>query len=153
MFPAWLMGQNSATASFTASVTVIEPIEVKTTSHMNFANIDAREGGTVILHPDNTREAIGSVNLESNSEVSAAVFEVNGQNGYSYDIALPESSYILTNGSENITIKDFQSDFSSGNFSGSSQNVRVGASIYINPDQEPGVYTSQTLLQVTVNYN
>lgn len=153
MFPYWLLGQNSATASFMASVTIIEPIEVKTTSNMNFSNIDARGGGTVILRPDNTRAAIGSVNLESSRDVSAAVFEVRGQNGYSYNIALPESSYILTNGSENIVIKDFESDFNSGNFSESSQNFRVGASIYINPDQKPGVYTSQTSLQVTVNYN
>ena len=148
------MAQSQASASFTASVTIIEPIGITTTSNMNFANVDAKTGGTVILAPDNTRTTSGGVELEEATGVSAASFEVTGEQGVSFSLSLPENEYILTNGSENIIIKDFTSSLAaSGNLQSGSQTVRVGATLDVNPNQTPGIYTSEGPMNVTVNYN
>ena len=147
------MGQNSATASFTASVTIIEPIEIKNTANMNFARIDAREGGSVTLHPDNTRSVTGDVKLEGSGNVSAAVFEVKGQNGYTYDISIPEGKYIMVNGSKKIVLKDFKLSSDSKSLNKDSQIIKIGATIDIEGNQKPGRYITPAPLEVTVSYN
>lgn len=147
-------GQTSATASFTASVTIIQPIGITTTSNMNFANLDAQSGGVVILTPDNTRISTGGVELADDSTVSAAAFEVTGEEGFAFSITLPENDYILTNGSESMIIKDFTSSLAEGgSISGGSRTVRVGATLDVNPNQTPGIYNSPAPMNVTVNYN
>lgn len=151
--PLGVLGQNSASATFTASATIIEPIEVQTTSDMNFAEIDARNGGTVILNPDNTRSAFGDVQLKSSSAVSAAVFEVKGQNGYSYSINIPTGDFTMINGSKQINLKDFTVNTDSSTLNSDSQVIRMGATIEIEPDQEPGRYITPTPLEITVSYN
>ncbi len=146
--------QSSASASFTASATIIQPIGITTTSNMNFANLDAKSGGAVILTPDNTRLSTGDVALADNSNVSAAAFEVTGEEGFAFSISLPESEYVLTNGTESMIIKDFTSSLAEGgNLSGGSKTVRVGATLKVNPNQTPGVYNSPAPMNVTVNYN
>lgn len=142
-----------ATAKFTASVTIIEPIEITTTANMNFASIDAKNGGEVILKPDNTRIARGGVKLDDATGVSAASFEVKGQPGYTYDISLPAGQQILTNGGENIILKDFTTSYDAGSLAGGVQTIRLGASLEIQPEQTPGLYRSPYPMEVTVNYN
>lgn len=58
-----LFSQASATANFTASATIIQPIGITTTNNMQFANIDAQNGGAVILTPENTRITTGELIL------------------------------------------------------------------------------------------
>ncbi|MDR9458468.1 MAG: DUF4402 domain-containing protein [Salegentibacter sp.] len=145
--------QASATANFKASVTIIEPIGITTTSDMNFANIDARNGGTVILKPDNTRVATGGLELEEAANVSAATFMVTGQQGYSFNISLPQGSYELRNGGEAMAIQDFTAELDQSLLGDGPAMLKVGASLFVNPNQEPGVYNSVADLQVTVNYN
>ena len=148
------IAQSQASASFTASVTIIEPIGITTTSNMNFANVDAKTGGTIILTPDNTRITSGGVELEEATGVSAATFEITGEQGSSFSLSIPNSEYILSNGNENIIIKDFTSSLAgSGNIESGSKVVRVGATLDVNPNQAPGTYTSTGPLNVTVNYN
>ncbi|MCM8570147.1 DUF4402 domain-containing protein [Gramella jeungdoensis] len=147
------ISQRSATASFTATVTIIDPIEIQATSDMNFASIDARNGGTVTLNPDNTRSSSGDVLLDNTSGVSAATFEIKGQSGYSFDLCLPEGDFVLVNGPENITIKDFTSDLKTQTLLAGTQMIRLGATLEIAPNQRPGVYSSPAPIEVTVNYN
>ncbi len=146
------VAQKSASASFTASVTVISPIEIQTISNMNFASIDARKGGTVVLRPDNTRQSNGSVVLDNSAGLSAATFQVKGQDAFSFDIDLPKGSHTLINGNQSIVIKDFTSNFKPVLNDGH-QTINLGATLEINPDQKPGIYNSASPLQVTVNYN
>ncbi|MGY5850368.1 DUF4402 domain-containing protein [Salegentibacter sp. F14] len=145
--------QASATASFKASATIIEPIGITTTSNMNFANIDARNGGTVILKPDNTRSATGGLELKEASNVSAATFLVTGQQGYSFNISLPQGSHELRNGGEAMALQDFTAELEQNVLGNGPALLKVGASLYVNPNQEPGVYNTVADLQVTVNYN
>lgn len=148
------IAQSQASASFTASVTIIEPIGITTTSNMIFANVDAKTGGAVILSPDNIRTTSGGVELKEATGVSAASFEVTGEQGFTFSLSLPENEYVLSNGYEDIIIKDFTSSLAaSGNIENGSQIVRVGATIDVNSNQAPGIYTSAGPLNVTVNYN
>ncbi|MFD1095898.1 DUF4402 domain-containing protein [Salegentibacter chungangensis] len=145
---------SQATATFTASATIIQPIGITTTSNMNFANIDARSGGAVILTPENTRISSGGVELAEGANVSAAEFEVTGEAGYSFSVSLPKTHYELTNGSETMILKDFTSSITEGGqIAEGSKTIRVGATLDINPNQTPGYYTSKGSMEVSVNYN
>lgn len=147
-------GQTSATASFTASATIIQPIGITTTSNMNFAHVDARSGGEVTLTPDNIRITTGGVDLADDAAVSAATFEVTGEEGFAFSINLPENDYVLTNGTEDMIIRDFTSSLAEGgNFVGGSKVIRVGATLDVHPNQAPGIYNSKSSMKVTVNYN
>ncbi|HET8854487.1 MAG TPA: DUF4402 domain-containing protein [Salinimicrobium sp.] len=153
LYTGTLRGQSQASANFTASVTIIEPIGITTTANMNFARIDARSGGIVTLTPENTRVSTGGVQLEGGGMVSAATFKITGQKGYAYAVSLPQEAYTLSSGENEIIIENFQSNLSSGTLKEEPQIIRVGASLRINPNQTPGFYTSRQSFQVTVNYN
>jgi hypothetical protein len=147
-------GMAQATANFTASVTIIQPIGITNTANMNFANLDARSGGAVVLGPDSTQISQGRVELTGANTVSAATFELTGQAGYTYSITLPTSYQVLTNGIDDIIIRDFTSSLKDeGALADGSQTLRVGASLDINPNQPPGNYTSPGGFNITVNYN
>ena len=147
-------GMAQATATFTASVTIIQPIGITNTANMNFANLDAKTGGAVILTPDNTRISQGGVALKDGNTVSAATFEVTGQAGCTYSISLPNSDQVLTNGTDNIIIRNFTSSLKdTGSLAFGSQTLSVGASLEINPNQTPGNYTSPGSFNISVNYN
>ncbi len=149
-----ILAQTSATANFTASATIIQPITITTTSDMNFANIDAKTGGQIILTPDNTRTSSGGVVLAGEENLSAATFIVSGQSGYTYNISLPKDTYTLTNGIEDMVIQNFTSSTSGGNMiADESQIIRVGATLSINANQTPGFYSTPAPINVTVNYN
>ncbi|HSM62881.1 MAG TPA: DUF4402 domain-containing protein [Gillisia sp.] len=143
-----------ATANFTASVTIIQPIGITTTSDMNFANVDAKNGGTITLTPNSTRTSTGDLELAEGGSISAASFEVTGEPGLTYAVTVPNNDYVLSNGSESIIINNFTTDFNSDNaLATGSQTINVGASLEVNPNQTPGNYVSQGGLNVTVNYN
>ena len=151
-FSSLSMGQ--ATANFTASVTIIQPVGITTTTNMDFANLDAKTGGEVILTPDNIRITNGGVEIAEGGQVSAASFEVTGQSGFTFAITLPQDQYLLTNGNENITIRDFTSNFEGAAIlAHGSKRFSIGATLDIKPNQTPGNYVSQEPLNVTVNYN
>lgn len=146
--------QTSASASFTASVTIVEPVGITTTSNMNFARIEAGKGGQVVLAPDNTRTAWGGVQLAEGQTGAAASFEVIGNDGFTFDLSLPQGSYVLSSGDQNIVVRDFQSDIEgTGNLIGGAQTVKVGATLEISANQTPGRYTNTDGFTVTVNYN
>jgi hypothetical protein len=148
-----IFSQASATATFTASATIIQPIGITTTTNMHFANIDAKNGGVVILTPENTRISNGDLHLVEGGTVSAASFEITGQKGYTFGISLPNGSHRLTNGSESLLLQDFTTDYKGGNLAGDKKTVRIGASLIVNPNQQPGDYKTTSELQITVNYN
>jgi len=147
------IGYAQATATFTATATIIQPITIATTSQMNFAKIDAKNGGEVILTPESTRYTSGEVELDEATNVSAASFTVSGQQGYTYAITLPASQYELINGSDKMIIKDFTTDVNSGSLAEGNQSFRVGATLSVNPNQKPGNYVTSNNINVTVNYN
>ncbi len=143
-----------ATATFSASVTIIQPIGITTTSDLKFANVDAKNGGEVTLSPNSTRTTSGEVQLSDSGIVSAASFEITGEPGYAFAVTLPGDNYVLSNGSETMEINNFTTDFNSDNaLAAGSQTIHVGATLKVNPNQTPGTYVNQGGFNVTVNYN
>ena len=120
---------------------------------MNFADVDAQHGGIVVLNTDNTRSASGGAILKGSGAVSAATFEVKGQSGYSYSIDIPTEEYRMTNGTQEIIIKELTSDSTTNSLNDDVQIIRMGATIELQPNQEPGLYTTSTPIAVTVSYN
>lgn len=149
-----LHAQTSATASFTASATIIQPIGITTTANMNFANIDAQDGGAVILTPQNTRITDGGVALAGEESLSTANFLVTGQPGLAYSIQVPTASYTLTNGIEEMIIENFTSSLGNGGLLAEGrQEFNIGATLNVKAGQTPGYYTSPSPMDVTVIYN
>lgn len=147
-------GQTQASAAFTASATIIEPIGITTKSDMNFASLDAKTGGTVILTPDSNRISTGGLELADGANVSAASFQVTGQKGFSFSISLPKGEYALSNGEESVILKDFTSNLGdSGDLKNGALEIRVGATLVVNSGQKPGEYKTPAPLAVTINYN
>jgi len=145
--------QSSATARFTASVQIIEPIEIKTLSNMNFASINAGKGGTVTLSPENLRSATGEIQLEESAGQTPAIFEIKGQSQYSYQVALPQQAYLIAPNAEPILIKDFVALNDHQTFNSNAQLIRLGASLEISEGQSPGQYRSAAPIEITVSYN
>ena len=149
-----ISAQTSATASFTASATIIQPIGVTTTANMNFANIDAQQGGSVILSPENTRSTTGDVEIAAGDNSSAASFEVTGQPGLAYSINVPSQSYTLSNGIEEMILENFTSSLIGGGLlAEGKQAFNLGATLNIKAGQTPGYYTSPVPMDITVIYN
>lgn len=120
---------------------------------MNFAAVDAQSGGELILTPQNERLINGNILLSEDAAVTAAAFEVTGEQGFAFSLTLPTGNHFLTNGKKQMVIKNFTSNFSSIHLNGGKSAVAVGATLEVNPQQEPGYYSTASPLQVTVNYN
>ena len=146
-----------ATATATASATIITPISITKNADMSFGNISVQSGtgGTVVLATAGTRTSTSGVTLPATAgSVSAASFTVNGSGSSTYTITLP-STVTLTraSGSETMTAGSFTSNPSgTGALSSGTQDIAVGATLTVAAGQVPGVYTSGNF-NVTVNYN
>lgn len=143
-----------ATANFTASVTIVEPLKVSTLSNLNFAEVQSGEGGTVTLSANGQRSGYGGVELGEETNVSPASFNISGKAGTKINLVLPKGEFVLTNGTENIIIKDFTSNWSNQEWLREGGNLlKVGASILIKENQKAGFYTSTKPMEVVVNYD
>ena len=155
-FSAHTFGQ--ATASATATATIVTPIAISKTVDMNFGNVAVIASGTVVLAPASTRSATGGVTLPNvTGTVAAASFNVTGQGNYTYSITLPSSAYTITDLSSNtMTVTSFVSNptvASGGTLSSGAQTLTVGATLNVGAAQPAGTYTNSTGFNVTVNYN
>lgn len=154
-FSAATYAQASATAN--ASATIVGPIAISRTAHMNFGNVAvSTAAGTVVLAPAGTRSTTGGVTLPATTgTVSAATFTVTGADGYTYSISLP-ASVTITDGTNNMTVDNFTSNptvAAGGTLTGGTQTLQVGATLNVAGSQPANNYTSATPFTVTVNYN
>ena len=87
--------QVKVTASATAQV--IEALTTKETAQLNFGRFSPEtQGGKVVLTPDGTRTAQGTVVLAGGTHNSAS-FYITGQYEATFSIALPTGPELLTN--------------------------------------------------------
>jgi hypothetical protein len=148
--------QVSATASASASATVIEPLLMTKTADLAFGKMVAgQSAGTVIIDTDGARTATGGVTLISAGSVqNAAAFDITGYDNAAIAIALPASITIETAGGDNqMTVDTFTSslgDTSTLSADGTA-TLNVGASLSVAADQAVGLYTGS--FDVTVAYN
>ena len=149
-----------ATATASASATIVTPISIVKNVDMNFGNVavSATIAGTAILAPAGTRTTggAGGVTLPATAgTVAAASFTVSGQASYTYAITLPSSCSLSDGASHTMTVNSFTSTPSStGTLSaGGTQTLTVGATLNVAAAQAANTYTNSTGVPVTVNYN
>lgn len=153
-FSAATFAQASATSS--ASATIVGPIGIANTTGMNFGNVAVSTvAGTVVMTPGGGRSVTGGCTLPATTgTVSAAVFNVTGADGYTYAITLPSADVTITDGTNNMIVNTFTSNPSgTGTLTGGSETLTVGATLNVNGSQVAGTYTTATPFTVTVNYN
>ena len=145
-----------ATASAYIQATIFAPIAITKMVDMNFGSISVQPGygGQVTLYPDGTRYPTGGVSLPMmGGMVSPASFYVTGSDNYSYYITLPYYDVYLYNGPNYIYANSFTSDPSGmGTLTYGSQNLNVGATLYLDGTQPAGTYNSSMPFDVTVTY-
>jgi hypothetical protein len=150
-------GQQTASATASASATIITPISISKTVDLNFGNVAVGgTSGTVAITAAGVRSATGGVTLPATAgSPAAASFTVTGQGSYTYAITLPSTATTIDDGlSHTMTVGTFVSNpGTTGTLSSGTQTLTVGATLNVGANQTPGVYTSATPFTVTVQYN
>ncbi|RAJ82022.1 uncharacterized protein DUF4402 [Chitinophaga dinghuensis] len=151
------VAQTSGNASANAAAGLITPIAITKTVDMNFGTLgpSGTGNGTLKLSPSGMRTTTGGVAVLANHGISTpAVFDVTGEDGYSFAITLPTIPFVLINGAQVMWATNFTS-FPSGSAVITSGQIalNVGATLNVAMNQAPGTYTSLTPFPVTVNYN
>ncbi len=156
--PAGLIipSQGGATATATASATadIVIPLEISKDVDLVFGKIAAGpSAGSVIIATDGSRTGNGGVTLIAAGNVnSAAQFSLIGYPEATFSIELP-ALITITNGGYQMNVTDFVSSL--GNTSALDVNgvstLSVGATLNVDADQQPGLYTGS--FDITVAYN
>ena len=149
-----------ATASSSASATIVTPISIVNNTGMNFGNIAVQTGtgGTVALSAAASASRVaggaGGVTLPNvTGTVTSAKFTVSGTANYTYTITLPSSAVTLSSGSNTMDATSFINS-TAGTLSGTGSEVfYVGATLTVAAAQGAGTYTTATPFDVVVNYN
>ncbi|MFT5251424.1 MAG: hypothetical protein ACI87N_000403 [Flavobacteriales bacterium] len=142
---------------FSGSIMAQASISIFKNTDMNFGTIAASTAGTVILSASGSRTASGGLMLPSfTGAVSAAQFTVNGDPNYTYTITLPTNYTLYESGigPASMLVNAFTSTPSAtGNLSGGTETILVGATLTVGGSQTAGYYTNGIGFEVTVNYN
>jgi hypothetical protein len=151
-FSANTFSQVSATA--TASATIVAPIAISRTTHLNFGNIVAGTGTVVLTPIPLGRSTTGTVALipANPGTVTAAAFNVTGLANATYSISLP-GLITVTDGSTTMDVDTWTCNYSPaliGTINGTP--LSVGATLHVTALNLAGSYTSANFT-VTVNYN
>ena len=147
-----------ASASANVSVTIVTPSTISNGADMNFGNIDLNSSvaGTVVLTPAGMRIKTGKLKLPNeNGIVTAALFEVTGENNYTYAITLPSDRYIATNmlSGRKVIIDKFTSfPSSTGILNSGNQTISVGARLNINSPQSAEMFSNNSCFEIIINY-
>jgi hypothetical protein len=144
----------SSSANATASANIVTPLSIWKNSDLAFGNIAAGQSwGSVTVDYYGSRYANGGVTLiNAGSYSSSAQFSISGYPYATFAISLPYS-IMITNGSSWMQVDNFNSDLGWGSTLDWYGNawMNIGATLEVNPGQEPGMYTGS--FDVTVNYN
>lgn len=159
-----VMAQNTATESANATARIINPLKINNTSDLAFGSIvNDDNGGTVVISPDGSRELnLGLSALPSNTEKSAASYDISGDPDAFFTLTLPGSISIATStdeGAPSMTVDNFTTTVAKNealdyvgqlNDSGT-LTIKVGATLNVNALQASGTYTGT--YDVIVAYN
>jgi hypothetical protein len=138
---------------------VIEAIAANETEQLNFGKFTpVTSGGAVVISPDGTRSAIGTVALAS-SDFSPGRFTVTGAPEASFTVQLPGGPIELVHQSSNkvLLVDNWISDPSNGSgtpvLTNGSQIVSIGATLNVGSieDNPVGIYSGS--FQLTFAYN
>jgi methionine-rich copper-binding protein CopC len=142
-----------------SGATIVAPISIVKDIDLNFGNVAvSAANGTVVLATDGTRTKTGGITLPTNiGTVTAAKFTVGGQDDYTYTIGLPTAAIELKGTGTNTTPMTLTSVVSlpatTGTLASGAQTLLVGGTLNVAGGQPADVYSNNTGLTVTVNYN
>lgn len=143
-------GARAAEATASATSTVIESLTVNNITDLGFGVISANgTPGTVVVDVGNVRTC-NNVTCLGGGSVQGAAFDVLGLSLAPYVVTF-SSGNTLTNGTGGTMDLDTFTDNSTGILDADgSTNLRVGATLNVNPNQAAGVYIGT--FTVTVSY-
>ena len=155
-----LKAQNiDVTASATATAEIISVLTISNIANLNFGGIPSPTIETIIT----MNAADGGVVMSSGSSfasagaLSAAAFQINGEEGYAYSIELPISVTLIGDGDPMIVNNFKHSGHADGTSDSAITNgvntLYVGADLTIAPAQLAGTYAAATPFNVTISYN
>ena len=156
-FTANSFGQVSE--NMTASATILSPLNITNTQNLNFGRMAATgAAGTVVLAPTilATRNPT-LVTLFTDATVRAASFDVQGAANALYTIDLSFGSVDLTGAGVDMTADNWTAGVDGsltalGTLDAAGdQTFYVGATLYVNAAQAPGIYTSAPF-PITIDY-
>jgi len=142
----------SNSAQITASVEVIAPITIARAADLNFGRITIAGAGTVVVSSVGTRTQTGSITLLTGGSEAPGLFNITGRATSTYAVTVPSSVTLKKSGSatETITADTFTNNAVA--ITGSSDQLKVGATLHLVGNETVGAYASD-LFAVTVAYN
>jgi hypothetical protein len=160
MFAVNSYGQASANATASATAIILTPISITTVDNLSFGTIvpSSTLAGSVLLSPAGVT-TLTNVTLHPSGTVTPATFDVTGEPGLTYTIAIAPATVNISNGGTTMSVSAFTSTPAVGVGSGlldgttGTQTISVGALLTVGANQAPGTYTNATAFTVTINYN
>ena len=146
----------AADATANTSATIMQPITITKVEDLAFGKFGVGAGGSVTISTSGVRSSTGVVEMASTT--TAAKFDVAGEAGATYSIALAPTT--LTSGANSMTfttISDLtganatSGNAATGTLTGGAQSVYVGGVLTVGAAQEAGLYSGT--LVATVQYN
>jgi hypothetical protein len=137
-----------------ASGTVVAPIQIKKSADLVFGSFaPGATGGTVTISVAGARDKSGDVTLMGTAG-AAAKFDVTGESGLTYSIAVVPAPLTRSGGTETLAFTA-ASDITSGTLAGTggagAQSFFVGGVLTVAAGQAPGNYVGS--VKATVAYN
>jgi len=138
---------------------VIPALTATETSQLNFGRFSPEtQGGSILVTPDGTRTATGTVELSGGTH-NPASFYVTGEGGATFSIILPAGPAILTNAglSKTMQVSNWVSNpmpgIGAGLLTKGSQEIKIGATLVVGPleDNPVGLYSGT--YAITFGYN
>ena len=139
----------AATASGSASATVLAPIAISAGNTLQFGNFSPVASGTVIVAAaDGGRTATGGVILAGGT-VSAGTFTVTGTGAQTFAITYPGSVNLSREGGGTMALQ--VAGAATGTLSSGTATINVGGTLTVATNQTAGAYTGSYTM--TVEYN
>lgn len=155
------LSAHGATASASASATIVSPIAITKTTDLAFGKLAVGAvGGNVAISTADVVTISGAGTTVSQPAGNtgnpvAAVFGITGEAGMTYAITLPaDGTVTISDGaSHTMAVNSFVSNpGATGTLSGGgTDTLKVGATLVVGNNQVPGTYTGT--FNVTVAYN
>ena len=134
--------QAADTATATARATLVDPITLTKNVDLDFGRLSSgAAGGTAVVSAAGARSVTGDV-VEEGGTITAAEFDITGEDGLVYDITLP-TSISITSGGDSMTVNTFTSDKAgnSSTLTGGTDTFNVGGTLNVGASQATGTYT------------
>lgn len=136
---------------------LVQPLTITKTTDMHFGVVAASAAaGTIALDYGNIVTAGGGAAVIDDALAKTAVFLVEGEAGESFSIALSNTSIVLSNGTDDLTVDGIEVQEGTTNTLDATTGTLelfVKATLQVVANAPAGVYENADELEITVAYN